>query len=88
MLELHDVGVPRHAHDLQLPVFEALVLQHLFDGHLRIRAPCSVEQSAGHELANRLTQLAGLLSGRRCAQLAHRLPRPELHLQHCGRSPF
>jgi hypothetical protein len=36
VLELDDVGVVQQLHDLQLAVLEALVLQHLLDGHLRV----------------------------------------------------
>lgn len=35
VLQVHHVGVPHQLHDLQLPVLEPLVLQHLLDGHLR-----------------------------------------------------
>lgn len=34
LLQLDDVWVVDHLHDLQLTVLEALVLQHLLDGHL------------------------------------------------------
>ena len=34
VLELHHVAVVHHLHDLQLPVLEALVLQHLLDRNL------------------------------------------------------
>lgn len=34
LLELDNVGVVDHLHDLQLAVFEPLVLQHLLDSHL------------------------------------------------------
>lgn len=34
LLQLDDVGVIDHLHDLQLTVLEPLVLQHLFDGNL------------------------------------------------------
>mmetsp|Transcript_23798 Transcript_23798/g.42325 ORF Transcript_23798/g.42325 Transcript_23798/m.42325 type:complete len:216 (+) Transcript_23798:1038-1685(+) len=33
MLETHHVGVVHHLHDLQLPVLEPLILQHLFYRH-------------------------------------------------------
>ena len=36
VLQLHHVGVAHHLHDLQLPILEALVLQHLLDRHLHI----------------------------------------------------
>ena len=34
VLQLDDVGVIDHLHDLQLPVLEPLVLQDLFNGNL------------------------------------------------------
>jgi hypothetical protein len=54
VFERYDVGVVDKAHNLQLAVLEALVLQHLFDGHRWVRAleQLRLEHDAKGPIAN------------------------------------
>ncbi len=56
VLERDHIGVLHHLHDLQLPILEPLILQHLFNCHLRTatRTPLSAELLVQYHLMHTL----------------------------------